>query len=94
MGAMFVKQPNGLLARFHTGSDQFTHWDLTETEAVEVIVEEAREDAVRFIGRVMRGETRATWDECVDDALSVHRKDPELKQVIADANRPARSRQD
>lgn len=90
---MFVKQPNGLLARFHSGSDQFTHWDLTETDAAEVIVEEAREDAAHFIGRVMRGETRATWEECVDDARGAHGTTDEDNETAIAAALSARTDQ-
>ena len=85
MAAVFVKQPNSLLARFHTGSDQFTHWNLTPAEAVEVIVEHERREAERFIARVVADETSATWAECVEAADGGQFAD-ELAQVISDAN--------
>lgn len=39
MAWRFVKQPNGLLARFSDIVDNFTHYNLTEAEAIEVACE-------------------------------------------------------
>ena len=39
MAWRIVRQPNGLLARFSDVVDIFTHYDLTEQEALEVCVE-------------------------------------------------------
>jgi hypothetical protein len=88
MGALFVKQPNGLLARFHTASDWFTHWDLTATEAIDLVVDEARSSARLYVQSVLIGGSKTTWEECVADASHAHGSDAELTQVIADANRP------
>lgn len=85
MTALFVKQPNGLIARFHTASDEFTHWNLTLEEAIQIHVEEAKGDAERHLRRVLAGETKTTWEDCVRDS----RHSPEdNSQAIAEATAP------
>lgn len=57
MPARIVRQPNGLLARFSSVVDAFTHYDMSAEEAVEVCREElGRRDA---IDKVRRG--AADW---------------------------------
>lgn len=53
MGWRFIQQPNGLLARFSTITDDVTHYDMTDAEAMLIAVEEldcGKETAMRKIG--------------------------------------------
>lgn len=43
MLSRIVRQPNGLLARFSTIGDWFTHWDMTVEEAIEICLPEDQE---------------------------------------------------
>lgn len=86
MGWRFVRQPNGLLARFSDVVDDFTHYDMTEEEAVE----EAREDLGReaAIKKVkagvedyepwtnnVKGDGLSRWRDCLESIESVHGKE-------------------
>jgi len=53
MGWRLVKQPNGRLARFSDIVDNFTHYDLTDAEALDVCVEKncGRDDALAKVRR-------------------------------------------
>jgi len=59
MPSRIVKQPNGLLARFSTVVDDFTHYGMTEEEALEVCRDE--------MGRV---EAEAKVQRGLDDDLT------------------------
>ena len=98
MAAFFVRQPNGLFARFHTGSDQFTHWNLSSAQAIDVYLEEQREDAIDAVAPAM--DDRPTrfgtsepdflgrWRACVEAAVRVHGADDvDLREVIAEATK-------
>ena len=96
MAAFFVRQPNGLFARFHTGSDQFTHWNLSSAQAIEVYLEERREDAIDAVAAAMDDRpTRYStsepdflgrWRACVEEAVRTHGSDDaELGKVITTA---------
>lgn len=57
MGWRIVKQPNGLLARFSDVVDDFTHYDMTVEEAVELCrAEMGLRDAVEKVERGLRDE--------------------------------------
>jgi hypothetical protein len=60
MGWRIVKQPNGLLARFSDIVDHFTHYDMTEEEALDVCLGGAmgvgREEARAKVDRGLRDE--------------------------------------
>lgn len=54
MPSYFLKQPNGLLARFSTIPDHFTHVNLTAAEAFDVAFEEmGRHEAEQKIRRAL-----------------------------------------
>jgi hypothetical protein len=67
MPSRFVVQPNGLLARFSTVVDDFTHLNMTEDEARAVVArgyaEEAARDAEESIARAKSNPGR--WLEAV-----------------------------
>lgn len=93
MTAFFLKQPNGLLARFHTGADEVTHWNLTRKEAISILLEEARADAEKRVqGAFDDAATRYTedgesrWEACVELAKRAWPDD--MVQVIAEASTP------
>lgn len=55
MAWRFVKQPNGLIARFSEIVDEFTHYDMTEAEAVDVALDfMGRQDAADKVSREVR----------------------------------------
>jgi hypothetical protein len=57
MPSRFVLQPNGLLARFSTIVDHFTHYNLTKEEAIEVAREDmGRKDAEEKVERGLKDE--------------------------------------
>lgn len=45
MGAFICRQPNGKLCRFSTVVDSITHYNMTDEEYIEMMAEQAREDA-------------------------------------------------
>lgn len=58
MASYFLLQPNGKLARFTTVTDEITHWDMTEVEAIEVARESMGEnDAKDKVARAVRDES-------------------------------------
>lgn len=81
MGAAIVRQPNGLLMRFSTNSDQVTHYDMTEEEYIALRVKqakkEAKADAKRVIAEVREHGTSA-WRQPFyydfDEAMRLHKK--------------------
>jgi len=74
MGNFFVKQPNGLLARFSTYVDQFTHFHLTDEDARQVVLEEARHDAQRAVdyGHGEGFYKPRSWEDCLATVEEVH----------------------
>lgn len=85
MGAYFVKQPNGLYARFSTVVDNFTHFHLDADgvrrqlidEAVALALQSAKvmlatadEDKVPGTGRLYP--TRGRWVDCLGVIARVH----------------------
>lgn len=86
MAWFFVKQPNGLLARYSDIVDNFTHLDMTVEDAVRecVATHGIREDAAK--AKVQRGlddlpiyakmpvvgDGLDRWREALDSILSVH----------------------
>lgn len=64
MAWRIVKQPNGLLARFSEVVDDFTHYDMTEAEAVEVCQEDmGRADAEAKVRRGINDEPHPFMNE-------------------------------
>ena len=52
MAWRIVKQPNGLYARFSDVVDDFTHYDMTEEEAVDLCLDYlGRQDSREKVGR-------------------------------------------
>ena len=47
MGAFIFRQPNGLLGRFSTITDCPTHYNMTDSEYIEMCAQQAREEAIR-----------------------------------------------
>lgn len=45
MGTFIARQPNGLLCRFSTIVDTFTHINMTEEEYIKLCAEKARKEA-------------------------------------------------
>lgn len=84
MPAYFVRQPNGLLARFSTIPDGFTHTNLSEEGAIEVCIEDGmtRDDAVTKVLRGVRDEPLggslrseqllSRWHESLNTILLIH----------------------
>jgi len=78
-----IKQPNGLLARFSDIVDNFTHYDMTPEEAIEVILEDYRGTAVDKVQRgmddiipwgTMPGHGLSRWEDCIESIRIVHGK--------------------
>jgi hypothetical protein len=94
MGWRFVKQPNGLYARFSEVVDNFTDFDMERVEAIVVAIFEydcalrTAEEKVsnadhEYIGySVVDGEPLARWHECLRIIESVHGKQ-ELLDTLA-----------
>lgn len=73
MAWRFIKQPNGLLARFSEVVDDFTDINLTVDEARKLCVEEhgmSREDANNKIARAFINEHR--FSEAIEDIRLIH----------------------
>lgn len=51
MAWRIVKQPNGQYARFADPVDDFTHYNMTREEAIQVCVEEFMPDILRKVER-------------------------------------------
>lgn len=47
MASFIFRQPNGLLGRFSTITDCPTHYNMTDSEYIEMCVQQAREEAIR-----------------------------------------------
>lgn len=68
MGWRFVRQPNGLLARFSEIVDDFTHYDLTPAEALEVARDKMSDGAEAKVGRA----DEHSFAECIETITHVH----------------------
>lgn len=55
MAWRFVKQPNGMLARFSDVVEDFTHYNMTPEEAIELCVEELNMGKVTAREKVQAG---------------------------------------
>jgi len=75
MPSYFVVQPNGLLARFSTVVDDFTHMNMSETEAIETVAEEyaerANREAVQAVDRA-KELSEIRWRDCLSTISSIH----------------------
>lgn len=93
MGWRFVKQPNGLLARFSDIVDNFTHVGLTVEEALHVCIEEhgmtAEQAEQKVRGGVedwrprqnsVPGNGQERWAEAINTIRAVH-GDEGVKEV-------------
>lgn len=88
MGSYFVLQPNGLLGRFSTVVDDFTHVNLTREEALEVYVEgeleSVRRQAEAAVERGLKdelphqhgnfGDGTARWKRAISTVQTRHGK--------------------
>ena len=84
MSWRIVKQPNGLLARFSTIVDDFTHINMTCEETVILCKKEgctpidAALKVTRALDDVLEDETRGDglgrWRDALDDIQNVHGK--------------------
>lgn len=86
MAWRIVKQPNGLLARFSEVVDDFTHYDMTEDEAMEVCQEvmdylDACYKVARGLDdeplgghRTFRGDGLNRFRYCIETIAAVHGK--------------------
>lgn len=92
MPSYFPKQPNGLLARFSTIPDHFTHVNLTEAEAFEVASNEmGRRDAEQKVQRALEDvplgvawtvhDGMNRWREATETVEHVHGYDA-LKRLL------------
>ena len=76
-------QPNGLLARFFTIVDNFTHMNMTKEEALEVAREDmGRQDAEAKVERGLRDEDPWTHGGPPGDGTSRWRADIATIRVI------------
>lgn len=83
MAWRIVKQPNNMLARFSDIVDNFTHYNLTESEAFDVCLEYmSKESAQRKVQRGIndiepwslteKGDGLSRWRDCLDTIENVH----------------------
>lgn len=86
MAWRIVKQPNGLFARFSDVVDDFTHYDMTEAEALEVCVQEcdcgpktaaekvenAKRDLEPWTMKPSGGDGLNRWRDCLVTIYAVH----------------------
>jgi hypothetical protein len=90
MNTISIKQPNGLIARFSTNQNYFTHSNLTEAEARELLDDEVRRLTLR-LDNAIAGQSLVTWEDCLADAWRGESPGSEggeyLKQVVADATK-------
>lgn len=82
MPARIVKQPNGLLGRFSTIVDDFTHINMTHDEAIEVCLQDmGRCDAEE---KVKRGEDdKPIWGDEKPDPDGLMRWKSSLDTIMA-----------
>ncbi len=77
MGWRFVRQPNRKIARFSEVVDHFTHFELTEEEAILLCIDEydmGRNEATKKVSRcddVPKGYP-SRWEEAIEDVRRVH----------------------
>lgn len=83
MSSYFLKQPNGLLARFSAVVDHFTHANLTREEAFEIACHDmGRRDAADKIQRALEDDhLGAPWS--IADGLNRWR---EATETVADVH--------
>ena len=86
MAWRFVKQPNGLLARFSDVVDHFTHWNMTEPQALSFCASEGFGEvgaAEKVSGGVedwepwkhrVKGSGHSRWDDALETIEGVHGK--------------------
>ena len=90
MPSYFVQQPNGLLARFSTIVDDFTHLNMTEDEAAAVILQEAEERAKLEVKQALERSKldRNRWKDCLSTVQRIHGPEvaAEREKQAADAN--------
>ena len=53
MGGFIAKQPNGLYCRYSSVVDNITHYNMTEDDYIELVVERAKEEAREILERAM-----------------------------------------
>jgi hypothetical protein len=95
MGWRFVRQPNGLLARFSDVVDHFTHFNLTEAEAMVVCKLEYSQSHIAAQDKVLggledwKGNSRINgsgtdrWEEALRIVGSCHGEDEAAKALSA-----------
>lgn len=76
MAWRLVVQPNGLLAKFSDVVDDFTAYDMTEEEATDLIVEEAKKEALKLAAYKINSakENPLRFEEDLDMVLAIHGK--------------------
>lgn len=85
MAWRFVRQPNGLLARFSEVCDDFTHYDFTPAEAMLYCQDKHHMPPGDAVAKVMRavedrepwndskvGDGLSRWRDCLDTIRTVH----------------------
>lgn len=105
MAWRFVRQPDGLLARFSDVVDDFTHASLTDAEAVRVCVAEhgmREDDARQKVAGAMAdldprtkqpGDGLARWRDSLAAIDAVHgrrHRDGIVREILANATRKER----
>lgn len=89
MGWRIVRQPNGRLARFSDVVDNFTNYNMTEDEAIDLCLDymgrgDAREKVRRgiedepippFLEASGRGDGLDRWRDCLDTIRAIHGED-------------------
>lgn len=92
MAWRFVKQPNGKLARFDDPVDDFTYYDLTKEEAIEIAMEscgrstaekkvQAGYDDIEPWRLNVKGDGLSRWRHSLSTIASVHGYDT-LKSTL------------
>jgi predicted RNase H-like HicB family nuclease len=95
MPSYFLRQPNGLFARFSTVVDNFTHYAMTREEALgvarhelgrgdaEAKIQRAVDDDVNGMGiRIIKDDGLNRWRDCLETIQLMH-GDAELAKVVA-----------
>lgn len=74
MGWRFIEQPDGKLARFSEIVDSFTHWGMTDQEAIVVAISECNCGLETARKKVLnaRVETPERWTEALRIIRDVH----------------------
>ena len=102
MGWRLVKQPNGKLARFSEVVDDFTHFDLTDSEALSICLEHGC-SADEAMGKVRRAHADEElygqpwnepkdglnrWRDALKDIARVHGIEAKLRSVKLGTAKP------